>query len=182
MASSFTRVLAAFVAALTLSACGSSRSLDNSFTDLSANTQLKAVLFADRSHDYSDIDLTLYEGRLMLTGAMRNEEGHKKLIENAWRAEGVTQVIDEVLIADKTPFGQGFEDSRIDQVLRAKLITAGDVHSGDYKIAVSRGVVYLLGSAGSQDELDAAVENARTISGVEQVVSHITLRESKTDQ
>lgn len=177
MVFSISRALAVVFAAILLSACGSSRSLDNSFTDLSANTQLKAVLFADRSHDYSDIDLTLYEGRLMLTGAMRSEEGHKKLIENAWKAEGVTQVIDEVLIDSKTSFGQGFEDSRIDQVLRAKLLASKDVTSGDYKIAVSKGVVYLLGSARNQEELDAAVENARSIAGVEKVVSHITLRE-----
>lgn len=167
------RFLTAVLGALAVAACASSRSLDESVTDLSANTELKGVLFADRTHDYNDIDLTLFEGRLMLTGTMRTEEGRRKLIENAWKAEGVDQVIDEVAIGDKTSLGQGFEDARIDQTLRAKLLADGDVTSGRYKIAVSKGVVHLLGAARSRRELDRAVELARTIGGVEKVVSHV---------
>lgn len=156
-------------------ACASSRSLDESVTDLGTNAELKGVLFADRTHDYNDIDLTLFEGRLMLTGTMRTEEGRKKLIENAWKADGVDQVIDEIIIGGKTSFGQGFEDGRIDQTLRAKLLADGGVTSGRYKIAVSKSVVYLLGAARSQEELGRAVDLARSISGVEKVVSHVAV-------
>ncbi|WP_375201681.1 BON domain-containing protein [Hyphococcus sp.] len=166
-------VLGAFLA---LGACASSRNLDQAFSDLSGNAELKGVLFADRTHDYGDIDLTLYEGRLMLTGTMKSDQGRAKLIENAWKADGVKEVIDEVFVGDGTGFGQGVEDSRIDQVLRARLIGDKDVVSGDYKIAVSNAVVYLLGAARSQAELDRAVELARTVAGVEKVVSHVALR------
>lgn len=171
----FTAPFLVLAAALTLGACASSRNLDQSFADLSGNAELKAVLFADRSHDYNDIDTTLYEGRLMLTGTMRSEQGRAKLIENAWKADNVEQVIDEIFVGDKTSFGQGFEDTRIDQVLRARLIADEGVVSGDYKIAVSGAVVYLLGEARNQAELDRAVELARTVAGVEKVVSHVTL-------
>lgn len=163
-------------AVLALGACASSRNLDQSFSDLSGNAELKSVLFSDRTHDYGDIDLTLYEGRLMLTGTMKSESGRTKLIENAWKADGVKEVIDEIFIGDGTSFGQGFEDTRIDQTLRTKLITAGGVSSTEYKIAVSGAVVYLLGIARSQAELDKALELARSISGVEKVVSHVALR------
>ena len=88
----------------------------------------------------------------------------------------MTEVIDEVFVGDGTGFGQGVEDARIDQVLRARLIGDKDVVSSDYKIAVSNAVVYLLGVARSQAELDRAVELARTTAGVEKVVSHVALR------
>lgn len=166
------------VAAIALSACASSRSLDKSFSDISGNAELKAVLFTDRSHDYSDVDLTLYEGRLMLTGTMRSEEGRRKLIANAWKADNVKEVIDEIIIAEKTSFGQGFEDSRIDQTLRARLIADRDVSSGDYKMSVSRAVVYLLGTARNQKELDEALQQARSVGGVEKVVSHVAIRDA----
>jgi osmotically-inducible protein OsmY len=165
-----------FAVALFLGACASSRNLDQTFSDMSGNAELKAVLFADRTHDYGDIDITLFEGRLMLTGTMRSESGRTKLIENAWKAENVDEVIDEIIIGEKTAFGQGFEDARIDQVLRARLIADKEAASSDYKIAVSNGVVYLLGAARSQAGLDEALELARTIASVEKVVSHVTLR------
>lgn len=169
-------VLISACVALSISACTSSRSLDQSVSDLAANTELKGVLFADRSHDYSDVDISLFEGRLMLTGTMRSEDGRAKLIENAWKADGVDQVIDEIFIGDKTSVGQGLADARIDQVLRAKLITDGDVKSGRYKVSVSGGKVYMIGAARTQAELEEAVSLARTTGGVEKVISHIIVR------
>ncbi|MEZ5893924.1 MAG: BON domain-containing protein [Parvularculaceae bacterium] len=170
------RLAAAFLFALALGACASSRNLDQSFADLGGNAELKGVLFADRTHDYGDVDITLYEGRLMLTGTMKSEEGRKKLIENAWKAEGIKEVIDEIIVGEGTSFGQGFEDTRIDQTLRARLVVDRNVSSTEYKIAVSKGAVYLIGVARSQGELDEALEKARSISGVEKVVSHVILR------
>lgn len=168
--------LPALAAALLLGACASSRNLDETFSDMAGNAELKGVLFSDRTHDYGDIDITLFEGRLLLTGTMHSEEGRRKLIENAWKADGVDEVIDEIFVGDGTSFGQGLEDARIDQTLRAKLIVDKDASSADYKIAVSNAVVYLIGAARSQVELDRALELARTVAGVEKVVSHVTLR------
>lgn len=175
------RMILAAGAVICLAACASSRSLDDSFTDIAANAELKGVLFSDRAHDYSDVDLTVHEGRLMLTGTMRTDEGHEKLIANSWKAEGVDQVIDEIKIDEKTSFGQGFEDTRIDQTLRAKLLADADVTSGDFKIAVSNAIVYLIGSTRTQAELDEALQLASTINGVEKVVHYVTVRMPSAD-
>lgn len=169
-------LISAAVFALSAAACATSPNLDKSFSDIGADASLKGVLFADRSHDYGDVDLTVFEGRLMLTGTMKSEEGHKKLIENAWKADGVDQVIDEIIVGDGTSLGQGFEDSRIDATLRAKLIGDGDVKAGQFKASVSKGVVYLLGVTRSDGDLNAALDIARSISGVDKVVSHVLVR------
>ncbi|MFN0023369.1 MAG: BON domain-containing protein [Parvularculaceae bacterium] len=168
--------LAAILILALAAACSSSRNLDQSFTDIGADGELKAVLFADRQHDYSDIDITVFEGRLLLTGSMRSEEGRRKLVENAWKARGVDQVIDEIVIGDKTSIGQGFADARIDAALRSKLIVNDDVKSGDYKIAVSDGAVFLLGAVRSERSLTQTLEIARAISGARRVVSHVIVR------
>lgn len=170
------RIAAAALALLALGACASSRTLSGSFNDISADAQLKAVLFADREFDYSDVDLTVYEGRLLLTGTMHSEAGRKKLVENAWKADGVEQVIDEIFVGDGTSVGQGFEDARIDQTIRTKFLTSDDIRSGNYKIAVSGAVVYLLGVARDEKELNKALEAARTVKGVEGVISHVVYR------
>ena len=175
------RIIITAAVAIGLAACASSRGLGDSVTDLTANAEIKGVLFSDRNHDYSDVDLTVYEGRLMLTGAMPTEEGRAKLLANAWKAEGVDQVIDEIKIDEKTSFGQGFEDTRIDQTLRAKLLADADVTSGDYKIAVSNAIIYLIGSTRTQAELDEALRLASTIGGVKKVVHYVNVRMPNTD-
>ena len=166
-------LLAAAGTLVLLGACATSRSLDQSFDDLGANAKLKEVLLTDRSYDYGDVDLTIFEGRLLLSGTMRSEAGREKLLANAWKAGGVKQVIDEVYVGDKTPFGQGLEDGRIDAALRAKLIADDDVKSSDVKIAVSNGVVFLLGVTRDQQSLDRLLTLARNTGGVTKVVSHV---------
>lgn len=170
------QIITALILAFSAAGCATSPNLDQSFSDIGADAALKSVLFADRSHDYGDVDLTIYEGRLMLTGTMKSEEGHKKLIENAWKAKGVDQVIDEIVVGAGTSLGQGFEDSRIDATLRARLIGDGDVKAGQFKASVSNGVVYLLGVTHAQTDLDDALDIARSISGVDKVVSHVLVR------
>lgn len=170
------RILSALALAVATASCATSPNLDRSFADIGADAELKGVLFSDRSHDYGDVDLTIYEGRLMLTGTMKSEAGHKKLVENAWTAKGVDQVIDEVLVGDGTSLGQGFEDSRIDATLRARLLGDGDVRAGQFKASVSKGVVYLLGVTHSDADLAAALDIARSIGGVDKVVSHVIVK------
>ncbi len=160
-------------AAIVLGACSSSRTLDGTFNDIGADARLKRVLLADRSHNYADIDITVFEGRLLLTGTMLSDEGRLQLIENAWKAEGVQEVIDEIYVGDSTPFGQGFADARIDTALKARLVADQDVKSSDVKIAVSNGVVYLLGAVRSQKRLEKIVHHARTTGGVNKVVTHV---------
>ena len=164
------------MAAALLAACATSKNIDESVTDIGAGTELSATLFADRKHDYGDIDVTVFEGRILLTGTMRSDEGRRKLVENAWKVGGVDQVIDEVVVGGKTSFGQGLRDARIDTALRARLSTDGEVKSGNYKIAVSDGVVYLLGATASQKDLDEALAIARSRRGVARVVSHVLIR------
>lgn len=168
--------LAALLCCVGLAACASSRTLGGAVNEIGAAAALKATLFADRNYDYSDVDLTIDEGRLLLTGTMRSEQGRKKLIENAWKAEGVKQVIDEIRIGAHTSFGQGLEDSRIDQTIRAQYLTDADIRNANYKIAVSNAVVYLLGVARDEEELQEALDIARSVSGVEAVVSHVLYR------
>lgn len=170
------RVFAALFAGLALTACASSRTLNDSVSDLAANVELKSALFTDRAYDYADVDITIYEGRLLLTGTMRNEAGRRKLLANARNAERFDEVIDEIIIGEKTSFSQGFEDSRIDQTLRAKFIANSDIRSGDYKIAVSQGAVYLLGSARTQNELNQALTFANEIDGVRSVTHFAPIR------
>lgn len=158
--------------------CASSRSLGASIDDMESNATLKTVLFTDRNHDYGDIDLTIFEGRLLLTGTMASEEGRRKLVENAWKAENIEQVIDEIFVGDKTRFGQGFDDSRIDTSIRAKLVADGNIRSTDVKIAVSNGVVYLLGVARDRAQLEEVISHSRTTSGVSKVVSHMVYLDS----
>ncbi|MEM9169841.1 MAG: BON domain-containing protein [Pseudomonadota bacterium] len=163
----------ATAALLTAAGCASSKTLGSSLDDFTASQTVRTNLFADRQHDYGDIDITMYEGRLMLTGTMRTEDGRQRLVSRAWKADNVRQVVDEIVVSQKTRFGQGLADTRIDQSVKSKLLGDRGVTSGDFKLAVSNGVVFILGVARDQIELDRVLNHARSTSGVKKVVSHV---------
>lgn len=172
--------LAPIVILVFLAGCASNRSFGSNVDDFNADTSLKRILLVNREHDYSDIDITVFEGRVMLTGTMRSPEGQTKLVENAFRAPNVIQVIDETVLNNKTPFKQGVTDGRIDQALKARLITDRGITSRNFKIAVSAGTTYLLGVARDEEELVRVLNHAKSTRGVRRVVSHILYQDDPT--
>src|SRR5689334_22409772 len=94
----------------------------------------------------------------------------------AWQAEGVKQVNSEIQVADKSTLADEARDTWITTRLRAAILTDGKVRSLNYSIETVNGVVYLMGSARTQGELDLVTNYARNIPNVKRVVSYVTVR------
>ncbi|MEE9328547.1 MAG: BON domain-containing protein [Parvularculaceae bacterium] len=165
--------LALLTAAFLLTGCITNRSFGDGLDDTSADANLKTALLGDKSHDYADVDITVFEGRLLLTGTMRTLVGKQHVGRLAANTENVTEVINELVVGKKTSFGQGAKDALLDERISAKFLADSDIIGGNYKVTVSKGVVYLLGLAQSAEELKEATDWARGTSGVTKVVSHV---------
>ena len=85
------------------------------------------------------------------------------------------QVINEIRVAE----GEGLPGYVRDQWITTRLRTAitldRDVQSINYSIETVDGVVYLMGAAQNQAELNRVIEIARTISNVKQVISYVKM-------
>ncbi len=171
------RVIAAlFVAtlfAVPLGGCTTNRTFGAGLNDSAADLTLKRYLLADTNYDYSDIDITVFEGRLMLTGSVRSDAARRALAAKAQLVPTVTEVLNEVIVGPRTGIGQGTSDALIDERLGAALLTDNGIFRSNYQIAVSKGVVYLLGVAQGAQELERVTSHAQTVPGVKRVVSHV---------
>ncbi|MGV6802027.1 MAG: BON domain-containing protein [bacterium] len=165
--------LALFASSLLLSGCIQSRTIGGNVDDTTSDVSLKTKLLQDGQYDYSDIDITVFEGRMMVTGTMRTLEGKQHVAELASKATNVEEVLDEVIVGRKTPFAQGTTDALINERLGFALLADNGVIRANYQFSVSDGVVYIIGVAQGPDELKRATDHARTIKGVKRVVSHV---------
>lgn len=171
------------LAALTLSACVQNRTLGDRLDDSAASVNLKSKLLFDREAKTGDIDMTIFEGRLMLTGTVPTEGDSILIEEKARRIPQVREVINEILVLPRTTVGQGTRDAWIDQKLETALIADTGVTAGNYRVLVSQGVVYLLGVAQGPNELRRVTGQAQAIAGVKEVVSHVIyLRDPRRPQ
>ncbi|MCI5045537.1 MAG: BON domain-containing protein [Aquisalinus sp.] len=169
----FKGLLVAAAASVMITGCATNRTFGGGVDDVTADINLRARLFDDGLYDYSDVDLTVYEGRVLLTGTMRTREGKKHLEQLAARSANVEEVMNEIIIGQKTPFNQGTSDALIDEKLGFALLADNGVYRANYQIAVSGGIVYLLGVAQGPAELTRVTDHARNIRGVNKVVSHV---------
>ena len=123
-----------------------------------------------------DLDTTVYEGRVLITGTVPSEEWRAEAVKRAWKVDGVKEVYDEIQVGPDEGFMQDMGDTTITSKLKAQLVGDGDVKSINYTVTTVKGVVYIIGSARSQAELDRVVNHARNISNVRRVVSYIRIR------
>lgn len=156
-----------------ISACATNRTFGGGVDDVAADFNLRARLFDDGLYDYSDVDLTVFEGRVLVTGTMRTAEGKNHVQDLVLRSAGVEEVMNEIIVGEKTPFSQGTSDAVIDEKLAFALLADNAVYRANYDIAVSNGIVYIIGVAQGPTELARVTDHARNIRGVQRVVSHV---------
>jgi osmotically-inducible protein OsmY len=117
----------------------------------------------------SHINATSFNRRVLLTGEIPNDET-KKQVEDAVRAiDNVKEVTNELQVAGASSVASRGNDVLISSNVKARLVNNGKVSPLHVKVLTKAGVVYVMGLVTPQ-EGDAAVEIARTTSGVSRVV------------
>jgi osmotically-inducible protein OsmY len=123
-----------------------------------------------------DLDATVYEGRVLITGRVPSEEWRQEAVQRSWKVDGVKEVYDEIEVGPDTHFSDAARDTVISTRLKNDMVFDSQVKSINYTVKTENGVVYVIGSARSQDELDRVTGYARNIPNVRRVVSYVRIR------
>ncbi len=128
----------------------------------------------------NSVDITINEGRILLTGIVRDHSRGKLAVDLAWKSTGVKEVIDEIQYSEDEKlrprdFQIAFNDYLISLQLEAKLFFSGDVSAVNYKITTVNKTTYLLGVAYEDEELRKVLSIVSKARGVRKVVNHIIL-------
>lgn len=143
--------------------------------DALIQTQINDLWFRHDVDMFRKLDMTINNGRVLLTGVVQNPEHRVEAVRLSWQPKYVEQVINEITVADSDGFKGFARDAWITGRLRTALMFDRDVQSVNYSIDTVKRVIYLMGWAQDQAELNRVMEIARTISDVEQVVSYVKL-------
>lgn len=113
--------------------------------------------------------------RVMLTGTVDNQEQASKATALSWKAKGVAEVINELVVDPNAGFFDKSNDFLIKRNLESRFFLTKGVWVINYSIDVQNGVAYLIGRVKDKKELDLALNVARTTRGVKRVVSHLQI-------
>ena len=157
-------------------AANQERGVGGTFDDVGTKTSIQNAWLQVNPLMQRDFDITVYQGRVLLTGMSPNPELKAQAKQTAAQVPGVRVVYDEIEVAPSEGVGQSTKDTWISTQIRSKLTFDGQVRSVNYTIETVNGSVYLIGSARSQAELDRATETARNVPHVKRVVSYVEIR------
>lgn len=128
---------------------------------------------------FKDVNIESVDGRVLLTGSVKTREARVEAFRLAWQPKAIKEVINEIKVDEGKNFSakQASIDAYITTQVKSKLLITKGVRSINYNVETIDNVVYLIGIARTQDEIDIVVDIARKIDQVKRVVNHVKLRD-----
>ena len=142
-----------------------------------------------------DVNADVWEQRVMLTGTLDDPKKKDEVVQLVQADQRVRKVYDEIQIVTKAEqaqrreaaknkddskkeggVGQAVNDFWIETKISAQLISTRGVTSVDYRWRSVRNVVYLIGRARSQEELNTVLSVIRNTEGVTQVKHFVEIK------
>ena len=165
------------VAATASTAAMEERGFSAAVGDATIKAELNARFFGQSTDLWEGLSVQVVEGRVLLSGKVREPDMRVSAVRIAWRVDGVREVINEIKLTDRSVTGSMARDTWISTKLKARLLFDRDVLAINYSIVTVGGVIYLMGIAQNQAELDRVINHARDIADVRGVVSYVQLKD-----
>lgn len=156
------------------------RGIDGVARDTKLATQIRASYLESDGTLATNIGIEVYERRALLTGLVESDSLRANAVRLAWAVNGVKDVLNEIQIRSEEGIVEFAYDSWISAQLQTKLTFDAEIHAINYSIETVNSVVYLIGIAQDQPELDRVLSHARSIDRVRRVINHVRIKDTGT--
>jgi len=168
--------VAATGAVVGISAARQERTVGNALDDKRIQTTLNSRLLGESTGLFFRVSTTVVEGRVLLAGRVDSPETRLEATRVAWSIEGVRKVDNDIEVSEFSGWLDGPSDLIIRSAVAASLLGDKSIKDVNYTVDAVHGVVYLMGVAQDQGELDRAVAHARGVDGVKRVENYVVLK------
>jgi osmotically-inducible protein OsmY len=123
------------------------------------------------------VGTTVYEGRVMLTGQVKDPKVQADAVRLAWTVPGVADVLNEIQVVPGGSVIDSARDAWITAQLKSKLTFDEEVYAINYTMETVGGTVYVMGIAQNRTELARVIGHARSIDHVQRIVEHVRVKD-----
>jgi osmotically-inducible protein OsmY len=131
--------------------------------------RVNSRIVADPMLQPTHISVTCFHYAVLLVGQTPNASQRAHAEKLAQTVTGFKHIYNEIEIAENTTPKVRTNDAWITTKVKAQLLTAKDLNSGEIKVVTENSTVYLLGQV-SQPQADLAVAQTKKVSGVKRIV------------
>ena len=154
------------------------RVFSNYVEDTIILAQLKNLYFSNNEIIFFNVSVDVVKGRILLTGTVNQIDQRIEATKLAWGIVGVSEVINEIQINNDESILDYADDLIMKTKINAQLLLEQDVLNINYSVEVVNGIVYLIGIAQNQVELDIVINISKNTYGVQNVISYVRLKDN----
>ena len=153
------------------------RSFTNFVEDTIILARLKNFYFSNNEKVFFNVSVEVIEGRVLLTGSVEQIDERIEATKLAWAIAGVNEVINEIQISSEENILDYADDLIMKTKINAKLLLEKNILNLNYSVEVVNGIVYVIGIAQNQEELNFVLSICQGTYGVKNVINYVRLKE-----
>ena len=153
------------------------RSAKQAAIDILIKAKIEEAMFSnDYDKLFSKVRVIVYEGKVLLVGTVVDESIKENANQISWNTKNVKEVANYITIG-KNDLIDYVKDTRISLELRAKMLTDKEISEVNFSVTTENRILYLVGIAQNNKELDKVIKHASNIAGVKKIVNLIRLKD-----
>ena len=153
------------------------RSLGTQIDDSVMQKNLAARLALRDKNYLLSISTKVLDGRIFLTGKIKDPEEKLQITKLAWETKGARSVKNDIKLREDFNFQQSAKDLLITSQLRAALIFNKQIKATNYQIDTYKKKIFIYGISLTAEEKKEVISEAKEILDVKGVIASIVLVE-----
>jgi osmotically-inducible protein OsmY len=153
------------------------RSIGTQIDDSIMQKNLTARLVLREKSYLLSIKTKVLDGRIFLTGKVKDPEEKLQITKLAWETKGTRSVKNDIKIKEEFNFKQSAKDLLITSQLRTAFIFNKEIKATNYQIDTYKKKIFIYGISLTAEERKKVINEAKEILDVEDVIASILLVE-----
>ena len=155
------------------------RSIGTVIDDASIKVNIAAKFLNAENNLFVNINTSVLEGRVLLTGLVENQEIRIDAVRLVWEVEGVQEIINEIEIGNRSTLKDYASDLWINTQARGIAAKIIGIKAITFNFETIQGKIYIAGITSRPDLLDEMILALKNIKGVSEIVNYVAIKEKQ---
>ena len=153
------------------------RSMGTVIDDATIKVNIAAKFLNAGNNLFVNINTSVLEGRVLLTGLVDNQEIRIDAVRLVWEVEGVQEIINEIEIGNRSTIKDYASDLWINTQARGVAAKTVGLKAITFNFETIQGKIYIAGMSNRPDLLDEMISALKNIKGVNEIINYVIVIE-----
>ena len=153
------------------------RSMGAVIDDATIKVNIAAKFLNAGNNLFININTSVLEGRILLTGLVENQEIRIEAVRLVWEVEGVQEIINEIEIGNRSTIKDYASDLWINTQARAIAAKTVGIKAITFNFETIQGKIYIAGITTNPELLEEMIDALKDIKGVNEIINYVIIKE-----